>query len=253
MKYFLTAFVLLAGVASFAWAQQSCGTPGANPTTCIPTGTGTNSNASCPPGGTLNPNGTCNLGYTPLEPIPRLTTDASGYPLDLSSPTGFAKLINNIYITLISVGALLAVVMLTVSGVRYMLAGPSLTEHQKALARIRASLLGLVLLCAAYLILNTINPQLVIFRLSAPCTGANCLVTPAPTVQTTNTTQNDTQAAIQAIQNSDVNKEECQYIKSNLNSLYQNLLDLFKNASDVAARDKAAQDYLNKCAAAGLI
>jgi hypothetical protein len=58
--------------------------------------------------------------------------------------------------------------MLTVSGVRYMTAELGLPQMQKARERIKASVFGLLLLAASWLILNTINPDLLNFNLNIP-------------------------------------------------------------------------------------
>ncbi len=54
-----------------------------------------------------------NLGYTPLEPIPGLTTD-------LTNSNNLPSIINAIFKILISIGALIAVLALTVGGIQYM-------------------------------------------------------------------------------------------------------------------------------------
>ncbi|HEV8666379.1 MAG TPA: hypothetical protein VN665_00840, partial [Candidatus Paceibacterota bacterium] len=87
-KLFLTLWVLgyLLSGGAFAYAQTT-------QTTSTITPCGAN----------------CNLGYTPLEPIPGLTTNSTG-TYDLTTTAGFSNLIDAIFKILISVGALLSVV-----------------------------------------------------------------------------------------------------------------------------------------------
>ena len=107
----------------------------------------------------------CNLGYTPLEPIPGITSDDG-------QGISFPKMIRNIYYVAIVIGALFSVLMLTLSGIRYMLSDV-VTDKSKAIQRIKACLYGLVLIAASYLILNTINPQLVKFSLNPTALSQN--------------------------------------------------------------------------------
>jgi hypothetical protein len=74
-----------------------------------------------------------------------------------------------------TIGALFSVGMLTISGVRYMLSDV-VTDKEKAKNRIKACLWGLLLLAAAWLILYTINPQLLQFTLIPPCPTTGCTV-----------------------------------------------------------------------------
>jgi hypothetical protein len=117
-----------------------------SPTTPYTTPT-TNSNAFC--------NGqTCT--YVPLEPLP--IAPQGGY----GSLPGYLQAI---FTLLISLGGLFAVTMLTLSGISYMLS-ESVTNKGKARDRIIAALWGLFLLAASWLILNTINPNLLTFNLN---------------------------------------------------------------------------------------
>lgn len=111
----------------------------------------------------------CDLGYTPLEPIPGVTTNANGSALD------FPHLVGRIYYVAIIIGALFSVLMLTISGIRYMLSDV-VTDKARAIQRIKACIYGLILIAASWLILNTINPQLVTFSLN-PCPQGGCTIT----------------------------------------------------------------------------
>lgn len=120
-----------------------------------------------------------NLGYTPLEPIPGLTSNP-----DLTNPGNLPVIINAIFKVLITVGALLAVLMLTVGGIQYMTSG-SAGEKNIGIKRAQAALWGIVLIAAAWLILYTINPALLNFTLNPCPDGVNCTITAAtPTTPT---------------------------------------------------------------------
>src|SRR6185312_11558374 len=92
-----------------------------NTTNTNTTNPSTPSNTACPNGGTVGANGACNLGYTPLEPIPGVTSANGSY--NPTQPGAFAAIINAIFRVLITVGALLAVFSLTIGGVQYMVTG----------------------------------------------------------------------------------------------------------------------------------
>jgi hypothetical protein len=128
----------------------------------------------------VTPNSYGALGYTPLEPIPGITTNAAGGQLD------FPGMLGNIYKIAIIIGALFSVLMLTISGIRYMLSD-IVTDKERAKQRIKACIYGLVLIAASWLILNTINPQLVMFTLNPGEATINAQLplanTGAPTAQ----------------------------------------------------------------------
>ena len=92
-----------------------------------------------------------NLCYTALEPLP-------GVPS--SGQTDFGTLVNAFFKILLSVGALIAVGALAVGGITYMVSDV-VDAISGAKRRMYAALWGLLIIIASYLILNTINPQLV--------------------------------------------------------------------------------------------
>lgn len=93
--------------------------------------------------------------YVPLEPISDVYKQTSG-------PQNFSQFLGSIFKISIILSALWAVGALIFGGVVYMV---SEIANKKALAkkRIEAALWGLLLLVGAWLILNTINPQLLLF------------------------------------------------------------------------------------------
>lgn len=102
------------------------------------------------------------LTYTPLEPIAGLTQGNT----NVSVP----ELLNAVFKILFSLGALLAVFMLVLGGISYM--ASSIPGVKKmGLDRARAALFGLLILAGSYLILNTINPELVKLTFIVPAGG----------------------------------------------------------------------------------
>lgn len=133
---------------TFQATQGNCneegGTWTANPTPATQT---PSSNVSTPCGDK------CNLTYTPLEPLPNVDYSA------ITGAHGLSNLVNTIFTILIVVGALLAVLMLTIGGFEYMLAN-TVALKIKGREKATAALFGIVLIAAIWLILNTINPAL---------------------------------------------------------------------------------------------
>lgn len=114
--------------------------------------------------GTTNTNNFCKDGictYTPLEPLcpPGSSSCQSG-------TTSFPIFLSTMFKILISVGGLLAVVMLVVAGIGYMLS-ESMVDIDKAKSRARAAIWGLLLLTSSWLILNAINPALLQFDINS--------------------------------------------------------------------------------------
>ena len=95
------------------------------------------------------------LTYTPLEPLP-------GYSA-LNGTQDFGKLVSLLFKLLIGAGALIAVGSFVYAGVYYMFSEISVTNKSWAKKKIQSSFFGLFLLMGSWLILNTINQQLVVF------------------------------------------------------------------------------------------
>lgn len=73
--------------------------------------------------------------------------------------------ISKFYVWAIAGAALLALIMLIFGGYRVMTAGGNAQQAGDGKSYITSSLIGLALLLGAYLLLNTINPDLVNFHL----------------------------------------------------------------------------------------
>ncbi len=102
----------------------------------------------------------CNTDYKLLEPLPGLDTNIK----DLS----FAAMLGLAFKVMITLGALLAVGTLVYSGIAYMLSSSPLETMGEAKKRMQSALWGLLILLGAWLLLNTINPQLLVFDLTIP-------------------------------------------------------------------------------------
>ncbi len=93
------------------------------------------------------------VAFRPLVGIPGLDPNAS-----------FNNYINALYALAISVAALVAVIKIIVAGVKYMLSDV-VSSKGAAKEDIQSALLGLLIIAAAYLILNQINPNLTTSKL----------------------------------------------------------------------------------------
>ena len=101
-----------------------------------------------------NPTETSLSGYVLLEPLPGLIN------IENTGPSGFADYLNKIFAVVIGVAGLLAVLMLVINGIQYMMTD-SVFQKGEAKSGIGNALLGLFLALGAFVILNTINPDLV--------------------------------------------------------------------------------------------
>jgi len=93
-------------------------------------------------------------GYAVLESIPGIAKD--------SSP-GLYTYLKAVFLTGIGLAGVLAVLMIVIGGIQYIGSGMSPSGKEDAKDRITSAILGLLLALGAYLILNTINPNLVNF------------------------------------------------------------------------------------------
>ena len=112
------------------------------------------------PGFKCDSNG-ANCTYVPLEPIPGL---------EQSGNTDLGTFLTSLFKILFSLSALVAVGMLTIGGIEYMVSEvPGVKAH--ALERAKAAIYGILILAGSWLLLNTINPQLLKFDLNFGQTG----------------------------------------------------------------------------------
>jgi len=80
------------------------------------------------------------------------------------APNSLPRCINQIYIWSLGVGSLLALLMIIIGGYYYMTAAGNAERSSTGTEMIWSSIIGLALLFGAYLLLNTINPDLVNFQ-----------------------------------------------------------------------------------------
>jgi len=78
------------------------------------------------------------------------------------------------------VGALIAFGSFIYGGVRYLISGGSPSVQKDAQSQMSSGILGLIILISAYIILNTINPQLVGFQVSLPSGAPSGPPAPGP-------------------------------------------------------------------------
>jgi len=95
--------------------------------------------------------------YVPLAPLPNTTTAAGGATLQTYIP--------GIYKLGVGMAGVLAVLMITWGGLEYMMS-EAVSSKAEAKKRIWSALGGLILAFLSYVILYTINPNLVTFSLN---------------------------------------------------------------------------------------
>ena len=102
-----------------------------------------------------------------------VNTFAQGYKLEVDLPslpsaegpgTTIASYINYIYVFAIALGGFLAFGVLVLGGLQYVLAAGNVAKVESAKEMMNSALLGLGILLVSYLLLRTINPDLVNLR-----------------------------------------------------------------------------------------
>jgi hypothetical protein len=109
------------------------------------------------------------LKFTPQVTVGTFKTEAEGgkvggYEVSASTET-IGQYIKQIYQYAIGIVAILAVVVMMIGGVLWMTAGGNTTQISSARSWISGSLLGLLLVMSSYVILKTVNPDLVNFKI----------------------------------------------------------------------------------------
>jgi len=101
--------------------------------------------------------------YTPLAPLPGLGLDEKGQPtdrpIDTKQKCAFGNYLNIIIKLVLGIAGVLAMVMIVMGGIEYM-TSDLISSKEAGKEQITHAVLGLLLALGAYLILNTINPQL---------------------------------------------------------------------------------------------
>ncbi len=100
------------------------------------------------------------------------------------------KCINQVYVWSLGISALLAILMVVLGGYYYMTSAGNAENATKGVEMIWSAVIGLALLFGAYLLLNTINPDLVKFNTdsfngldcsASPSGATGCTTAPPPT------------------------------------------------------------------------
>jgi hypothetical protein len=102
-----------------------------------------------------------------------------------SQDAGLGKCVNQIYIWSMSAAAILALLMIVVGGYITLTAAGNAERATRGKSFITSSLIGLVLLFGAYLLLRTINPDLVDFSNNCANNISACTSSQAPATNTT--------------------------------------------------------------------
>lgn len=104
------------------------------------------------------------LGFLAL---PGIASAQSPFPVSISSPTvsgeGIAGSINNFYLVALGLGGIAAVGVIVVGALMYTTSG-AIDKKNFGKELISSAIWGLVLLLGAFIVLNTINPELVQLR-----------------------------------------------------------------------------------------
>lgn len=106
-----------------------------------------------------------NINFNPEVLIPGMEKNASGTAAETIKVDGggeaIRKYISNFYKFAIGLTGILATIMFAIGGLIWLTSGGSATQVGKAKQLILGSLTGLVLALCSYMILNTINPNIV--------------------------------------------------------------------------------------------
>jgi hypothetical protein len=182
MKKLIAAHILLLSLFAPAHMLSAQQPSGASPNELVSQGFSDVSGKS-----SFCTGGSCT--YEPLEPLPYL-------PNKYGPENSFASAIPGIFKLLIGGGATIAVVMIVLGALTYMFSD-IVGNKKKALDRIRGAMWAIVLLVSSYLILATINPDLVTFSLKLK-TADNFMKSPDPIIDATpaQMTQDQYQAAL---------------------------------------------------------
>ena len=86
-------------------------------------------------------------------------------PYDIAS-SGPVGAVGNIYYFALGLGGLMAFIAITYAGIKWMLSRGNPSGISDAKDQITQALIGLVLLFGAYIVLNTINPELTVLNIS---------------------------------------------------------------------------------------
>ncbi|KKU14616.1 hypothetical protein A3A20_02700 [Candidatus Wolfebacteria bacterium RIFCSPLOWO2_01_FULL_45_19] len=90
-----------------------------------------------------------------------LQIELPGTELQRGTSPGLAQYIGGIYLFALTIAGITAFGVIVFGAIEYILSAGMPSKRQDAIDRITQAMFGLILLFAAYLVLNTINPELV--------------------------------------------------------------------------------------------
>ena len=100
-----------------------------------------------------------------LQPIQSLFTQT--IPGAGAGGQNAASVLQYLFTVSIALAGVFAVLMIVIGGIEYLLS-EAFTSKTEAIKRIQAALWGLLIILASYVILNTINPNLLDLKLTLP-------------------------------------------------------------------------------------
>ncbi len=174
---FSLSFSLLFGMAASYALAANCYTDASGNLVCPDTTSTPNTTAAR--GLTCDPvTGVC--AYTPLEPISGVSQDGTY--------SNFPQFLAAIFKVLFTIGALIAVAGLTYGGIQYMVSDVAHIKKD-GLDRAKSAVYGMIILAGSWLILHTINPDLLNFSLTLKNAPAITQQTTSGTATTPTTAQ----------------------------------------------------------------
>lgn len=112
------------------------------------------------------------IEYETLVPLPGIGWDPSVTPGQDNRVRSLPEYVNGMFRLLIGVAAGLAVIVIIIGGVEYM-TSDVINNKESGKEKIRQALLGLLLAIASWLILNTINPDILKSDLNVESVGSS--------------------------------------------------------------------------------
>ncbi len=145
-------------VAQACPAGQICDMPQGGPFRCV---AATTAPPSAPLPATIN----VSPGFTALAPIPGLTDTGA---TSVINSTTLSNFFNNLYKYLIGVAAILAVIMITWSGIEIAVNKDNVSKLLDSKGKIYNAIFGLVLVLSPALVFSIINPSILNLSLNLP-------------------------------------------------------------------------------------
>ncbi len=80
--------------------------------------------------------------------------------------TELPQLIDYFFNFTLMIGGIIALVIITIAGFRWMSSAANPNEKKEAMEQIKAGLFGLLIILASFMILSTINPELTVLKIT---------------------------------------------------------------------------------------